>query len=191
MRSSYKRIPKITKFPPGKTDFSKITQFIQVEIDIPKVKVILFFFLEYNTMKYNISFKGGGVKGFAYLGCLQYMEENMILSEIESVSGSSVGSVYAFMIASKLSFIDIESIVYETNFSNIINKPSSILGYYRMFRHLIRCWSLYSNHNMKVCIKEIIIKSTSNESITFEQLYEKTKVKLYITGSNISSMKFL
>ena len=42
-------------------------------------------------------FEGGGVKGIAYVGALQVMEEKGILSEITRVGGTYAGAINAVL----------------------------------------------------------------------------------------------
>ena len=50
-----------------------------------------------SSLKYNCIFGGGGIRGMAYIGVIKALKEFNI--EIESIAGSSVGSVFAFLYA--------------------------------------------------------------------------------------------
>ena len=47
----------------------------------------------------NLVFEGGGIKGFAYLGAIEEIERRGILAEIERFAGTSMGSVFAALLA--------------------------------------------------------------------------------------------
>src|SRR6185503_5760874 len=47
----------------------------------------------------NLVFEGGGVKGVAYGGALEVLDQNGILDQIESVAGTSAGAITATMVA--------------------------------------------------------------------------------------------
>ncbi|VFS56685.1 Patatin-like phospholipase [Leminorella grimontii] len=52
-------------------------------------------------MKYpfeNLVFEGGGVKGIAYVGALEVLEEEGILDNVKNVAGSSVGAIAAVLV---------------------------------------------------------------------------------------------
>src|SRR5437870_13873229 len=44
-------------------------------------------------------FEGGGIKGLAYIGVLQALEEKNLLKDVKWVAGSSVGAMTALMVA--------------------------------------------------------------------------------------------
>ncbi len=47
----------------------------------------------------NLVFKGGGVRGIAYLGALKYLYEHELMSTIERVAGTSAGAITALGVA--------------------------------------------------------------------------------------------
>ena len=47
----------------------------------------------------NLVFEGGGVKGIAYVGAMQVLEEKSILADIQRVGGTSVGAINALLFA--------------------------------------------------------------------------------------------
>ncbi len=76
-------------------------------------------------MKVKGVFEGGGVKGIAYVGVLQRIEE--LGYEFSSVAGSSAGAIIASLIACGYNSKELNIILMETNFtdfstSNVTNK---------------------------------------------------------------------
>lgn len=55
-----------------------------------------------------LSFSGGGCKGIVYVGALKTLEATKVLDNIDTVSGSSIGSFVAAMVAFGLTSIQIE-----------------------------------------------------------------------------------
>jgi NTE family protein len=47
----------------------------------------------------NLVFEGGGVKGVAYGGSLEALDQEGVLDEIEKVAGTSAGAITATMVA--------------------------------------------------------------------------------------------
>ncbi|MBR9919245.1 MAG: patatin-like phospholipase family protein [Bacteroidetes bacterium] len=72
----------------------------------------------------NLVFKGGGVKGIAYAGALEVLEEQNILPGIQRVAGTSAGSIVAALIALKYNAADVKSIVGKTDFASFEDKKS-------------------------------------------------------------------
>ena len=56
----------------------------------------------------NLVFKGGGVKGIAYLGALKYFYENGLMRSAERIAGTSAGAITATIVA--LNFKNFDSI---------------------------------------------------------------------------------
>jgi len=51
----------------------------------------------------NLVFKGGGVRGIAYMGVLEVLEKEGVLPQVERVAGSSVGAITATLVCFRLS----------------------------------------------------------------------------------------
>jgi NTE family protein len=64
----------------------------------------------------NLVFKGGGVLGIAYAGAIEVLEENKILTQIQSVAGTSAGAITASLISLKYSAADILKVIQATDF---------------------------------------------------------------------------
>lgn len=59
----------------------------------------------------NLAFEGGGVKGVAYAGAVEVLEEYDMLKNIEKVAGTSAGSIVACLVALNFTGEDIWNIV--------------------------------------------------------------------------------
>lgn len=59
----------------------------------------------------NLALKGGGVKGIAYVGALRELDHEGLLSGIERVAGTSVGSLLAGMICAGYGVDEIENLL--------------------------------------------------------------------------------
>lgn len=58
------------------------------------------------TLYRNLVFKGGGVRGIAYMGALEVLDEYRIVENIERVAGTSAGAITAAVLALRLSIPD-------------------------------------------------------------------------------------
>ncbi|NQS91985.1 MAG: patatin-like phospholipase family protein, partial [Chloroflexi bacterium] len=62
---------------------------------------------EYKRNLYrNLVFKGGGVRGIAYMGALEILDEYRIVENIECVAGTSAGAIAAALTSLRLSISD-------------------------------------------------------------------------------------
>lgn len=67
----------------------------------------------------NLAFKGGGVRGIAYIGVLEILEREGILPQIERVAGTSVGAITATMVSMRLDYNTTKSLLDSLEFSRI------------------------------------------------------------------------
>ncbi len=73
------------------------------------------------NMSYNYSnlvFEGGGVKGIAYVGALEVLEQQNILPGIKAVAGTSAGSIISALLALGYTPGDIHNIMNDLDFKN-------------------------------------------------------------------------
>ena len=84
-----------------------------------------------NKIKYNCIFGGGGVRGMCYIGALKALNELNI--EIGSIAGSSVGAVFAALLAVGYNEEEIKELFFDFNFNmfrdiniNIFNTDISL-----------------------------------------------------------------
>ena len=70
----------------------------------------------------NLIFKGGGVRGIAYMGALEEMEEMGILRNIERVAGSSAGAIAATLVSFRLSMRETMVLFNDLDLSHIPQK---------------------------------------------------------------------
>ena len=84
----------------------------------------------------NLVFQGGGVKGIAYAGAVETLEEQNILPQIQRVAGTSAGSIVAALLALRYSAADIKNIVGQTNFASFEDhkNPARILLKYGLYK---------------------------------------------------------
>jgi hypothetical protein len=64
----------------------------------------------------NLVFEGGGVKGVAYAGVFEVLEQRQITPQIESVAGTSAGAITATMMALNYSADEFLKIMTTLNF---------------------------------------------------------------------------
>jgi len=75
----------------------------------------------------NLVFEGGGVKGIAYAGALQILEQQKILPDIRRVAGTSAGAISAVLVALGANSQDVEEIVGGTHFRDFMDDSWGVL----------------------------------------------------------------
>ena len=94
---------------------------------------LLIFILNYTQVKENLvipknpkiglSLAGGGAKGFAHVGVLKVLDSLGI--KVDYVSGTSMGAIVGGLYASGYTGKDIEKIVMETDFYNLLSNANN------------------------------------------------------------------
>ncbi|MER2108469.1 MAG: patatin-like phospholipase family protein [Solibacillus sp.] len=71
-------------------------------------------------------FSGGGIKGFAYVGAMQALEERGI--QFKRVAGTSAGAILASFIAAGFNARELEEIFDELNLNVLLDPPKIYIG---------------------------------------------------------------
>lgn len=134
-----------------------------------------------HSYPYNaIVMSGGGMKGFALLGAMQYMIDKKMIGNVKYYSGTSIGAIICYFLA--IGYTPIEMIVYIIT-NNVFDKKDhksidSILSGEGIYD-----FSIYSSHFKKMSLDKI------GYIPTFKDLYEKLGVTLFTCTYNITKKK--
>ncbi|NGX60450.1 MAG: Photosystem I assembly protein Ycf3 [Chlamydiae bacterium] len=140
----------------------------------------------------NLVFKGGGVKGIAYIGALNVLRQENALSEVKRISGTSVGAITATLLAMNFPIEEIKDILSETPLSNFFDhnlpkttriqelmKDYSVLKAFRALLELISGLKNPTNPDRKPIqsLSQItgICKGNKFEEWIESQIYKKTR----------------
>src|SRR5688500_9698572 len=85
----------------------------------PKTLVLFFFLLfvlrHVASQPYeNLVLEGAGIRGIAYAGAINFLEERSMLQGINKVGGTSAGAIAALAISLGYSAKEIEDLIYTT-----------------------------------------------------------------------------
>ena len=73
----------------------------------------------------NLVFSGGGIKGIAYLGALEVLDEYRIIENIHRVAGASAGAITATVVSFRLGIPETTNIINSLDFTKV---PQSQTG---------------------------------------------------------------
>jgi NTE family protein len=133
----------------------------------------------------NLIFEGGGIKGIAYAGALEVLEQKGILKDIKRVGGTSAGAITALLLALDFNIKEIKSILWETDFDKFMD---SSWGVIRNMDRLLSEFGWYKGDYFKSWIGEIIKRKTGSSLTTFAELQKMNGSKaLYLIGTNLST----
>lgn len=101
----------------------------------------------------NLVFEGGGIHGIAYLGVLQYLEENNILQNITKVAGTSAGAITACITSFNLPFNEMKNIADSLDYMNVPQKIATRDFFNTTYDSRIEVSKLISD---SICVNRLI-----------------------------------
>jgi arachidonate 5-lipoxygenase len=135
---------------------------------------------------HNLTFEGGGAKGYCYIGALQVLEEEGIYPHnIQRVAGTSVGSMFALLAATGCSTAYMLEKV-PSDFEAVAKDGSG--GQFRSFARAARRRGMHPGQKLYDFLGSILEDTTGSADITFAQLYERCGRELCIPVTNVSRM---
>ncbi len=133
----------------------------------------------------NLVFEGGGVKGIAYVGALEVLEEEGILQNVKRVAGTSAGAMMAVLVGLRYTADEVKEILWDLNFKKFMD---SSFGIVRDTKRLLEEFGWYKGDYFRNLMADLIKRKTGNGEITFNQLAEMNKFrKIYLVGANLST----
>jgi len=143
-------------------------------------KLMSFFNPKSNLEPVNLCFKGGGVKGCAYVGVYKALEENGLTKNIKRIIGSSAGAIFASAVALKVPSSKLEQIIVDTDFKKFMDKS------WGESYNMVEYFGYYSGNYFYQWYSNLLQELIGNQTITFKQVFEQFNVELIITASDIT-----
>lgn len=130
----------------------------------------------------NLVFEGGGVKGLAYAGVMEVLQERGVIPQIQRVAGTSVGAINATLFALGYTVQEQKEILSKLNFMDFLDDDWWIVSIYRIFSK----FGWHSGDFFSKWIGGLVEKKVGKASATFRDLHLKGQPALHLYGSNIS-----
>ncbi len=136
----------------------------------------------------NLVFEGGGVKGIAYLGALDVLNERNIIKKTKRVGGTSAGAIMAVIVGLGFTLKEIRDILWKLDFNSFLDDS---WGIFRDADRLLNQFGWYRGNYFREWIADLIREKTGNPEATFadiEAMKDKRGFKsLYFMGTNLST----
>ncbi len=138
----------------------------------------------------NLVMEGGGVRGLAYAGALEVLEQKGILVQIENVGGSSAGAIAGLLVALNYSSAEIDSILQSLRIQEF-NDGKFLFG---KIKRVKKQFGLYRGDKIQLWLSDLVASKTGQPDLTFSQLHRlhlknKSFKELYVTGTNITQQR--
>lgn len=132
----------------------------------------------------NLVFEGGGVKGIAYIGAMQILEQRGHLAGIKRVGGTSAGAINALLFSLGYSIPEQRDILNSTDFKKFMDNSFGII---RDVNRLIKKFGWNRGDYFLGWIEELIQEKMGEKKATFKDLKDSGRPDLYVTGTNLST----
>ncbi|MFY7908836.1 MAG: patatin-like phospholipase family protein [Emticicia sp.] len=136
----------------------------------------------------NLVFKGGGVKGIAYVGALKALETANILPQITRFAGTSAGAITAALAACRISSDALNTFLSTTNYNNFKDKG----GVFNFLNDLANHFGAYEgDYFLDDWFKVFLSKQGVDPEITFKGVNDKfgTTLKVFSTDLNLQQVQ--
>ena len=131
----------------------------------------------------NLVFEGGGVCSFAYCGAISELEKMGILQKIKRFAGSSIGALFAGLLAADFTAREIWEVQTIINFGGLSNKYD-VSNAFNLFKNL----GVNSSSGIRKQINAIL-STRINKDETLSGLFEKTGKELVLVSCCLNTEK--
>ena len=145
----------------------------------------------------NMVFKGGGVRGIAYIGALEILEDEGILSGIQRVAGTSAGAITALLVSLRLPMTEVLDLFSTLDFRKIpqastrTNRFSSLIpSEEEKLTRMIRSYGLYSSEYFYGWLRKVVAAHCDgNEKATFADFHKRGFRDPFIVVANLNKQR--
>ncbi len=130
----------------------------------------------------NLVFEGGGVKGVAYGGALEVLEQSQITPQVEKVAGTSAGAITATLVALGYTAAEFVEIMMGLDFEKL-EDGSDLGGPLRLVEH----YGWFKGDYFLNLMESYVGRKAGDGRATFRALREAGGFKdLYVFGTDLS-----
>lgn len=128
----------------------------------------------------NLVFEGGGVKGIAYGGAIEVLEQQGILGKVDRVAGTSAGAITAVLVALRYSPDEVKSLLYNLDFSRFED------GRWGGLLRLLRRYGYYKGDYYLGLMQCLVAAKTGNAHATFADLERLHMRELHVFTTDLN-----
>lgn len=136
----------------------------------------------------NLVFEGAGIRGIAYAGVLQELEERGVLKNMVRVGGTSAGAITALMVSLGYTSSEIRETISKTTFQQFNDGQFIFVG---GLGRMKKNYGWYKGDAMDRWLGEVIKRKTRNTEITFGELRSLGFKDLYVTATCLNRQNLI
>jgi NTE family protein len=126
-------------------------------------------------------FEGGGVKGIAYVGALEALDEAGVLGQVRAAAGTSAGAITAALVALGQTPAELRTTLLALDFSQF--EDGGLEGPWRVVEH----FGWYRGDAFKRWLEKIVAARLGSPTATFADLAAAGAMDLRVVATDISS----
>lgn len=134
----------------------------------------------------NLVLSGGSIKGLAHIGVLEKLKELGILTNINQIACSSVGSIVGSLLAVGYKPAQLRKIIMNLDTEKLADAKRGLIT---ELYEIVANHGISSGGHLVEFMGNLIKKQTGNADYTLGQLYEDKGISLVITGTDLNSKK--
>lgn len=131
----------------------------------------------------NLVFEGGGVKGVAYCGALEVLEQTGVLGQLTAVAGTSAGAITATLVALGCSSAELRETMLDLNFRRFEDR--ALEGPIRLVEH----YGWYRGNAFKKWMAKQIGAKLGSPQATFADLAAVGRPDLRVVATDVSTQQ--
>jgi NTE family protein len=128
----------------------------------------------------NLAFEGGGVRGLAYIGALQAVEDAGIRPNVTAVAGTSAGAITAALVAAGYSSKELHDTLLDMNLRMF--QDGGLTGPVRV----VRDYGFFRGDAFLQWMRDRIAEKTGDPRATFSGVHAATGIDLRVVVTNLS-----
>ncbi|MFP3871230.1 MAG: patatin-like phospholipase family protein [Syntrophobacteria bacterium] len=128
----------------------------------------------------NLVFEGGGVKGLAFCGALEILEQRGVMAQVKRLAGSSAGAITAGLLACNYTAEEIILALKDKDFNDFKDDD---FGIFRDVKRLMTEFGFYAGKEFYLWYGELLAKKAGDPDVTFLDVFERYGKELVVTGT--------
>ncbi|HEV2854058.1 MAG TPA: patatin-like phospholipase family protein [Thermoanaerobaculia bacterium] len=129
----------------------------------------------------NLVLEGGGVKGIAYAGAFEVLDQQKILDKIGPVAGTSAGAITATLVALRYPPDQIKSLIFHIPFEKF--KDGGSTGLFRLFRR----FGWFKGDYFLDLMRCLVTHQTKKRGTTFKDMQDMGYRDLHVFSTDLST----
>jgi len=137
---------------------------------------------------HNLVFEGAGIRGLAYAGVVEVLEEQKLLDGIQKLGGTSAGAITALLLGLGYSSGEMADIISSTRFRRFNDGRFFFIG---GIVRLSKRYGWYRGQRFTRWLESLMLDKGINPDITFREWHNSGRKDLYLVATCLNRQRML